>query len=78
MPSEGESASRRVGKPTLDLGLSVAIVDQKRCQEIAACPRERGFAQVVNARGNHVRMAQVADVANSGSPVRNTVAKCAA
>ena len=46
---------RHVGTRDLDLGLSIAILDDQRYHEIAERLRERGFGQAVNERGNATR-----------------------
>jgi hypothetical protein len=49
------AAQRHVGTRDLDLGLSIAILDDRRYQEIAERLRQRGFRQAANERGNLTR-----------------------
>lgn len=47
--------ARHVGTRDLDLGLSLALLDEGRYREIASRLRERGFAQATNEAGRPTR-----------------------
>lgn len=48
---------RHVGTRDLDLGLSLAVLDQERYREIAERLRARGFEPATNEQGNPSRQA---------------------